>query len=202
MSDCRMSHTRRFFRLLFAAALSLSATHQSEATSPAAPLSDLEDRLAPDYPDMRTIVSPDWAELVPPSNVAQETPPKSFAVITPSAQQPQGVLSGKIVFMNSGHGWTHDPAFSPPWRLQRGVGNVMNEDYGNLFVSGADVANDLDRASVPTAADRTFLHNQLHAAFTNDNSTSYTGTSVPSGITCNPLTPEITRCLSPTWPEW
>lgn len=132
MSDCRMSHTRRFLRFLFAAALSLAATHHSEATSPAAPLSDLEDRLAPDHPDMRTIVSPDWAELVPPSDVAQETRPKSFAVITPSAQQPQGVLSGKIVFMNSGHGWTHDPAFSPPWRLQRGVGNQMNEDYGNL----------------------------------------------------------------------
>jgi hypothetical protein len=34
--------------------------------------------------------------------------------------------------MNSGHGWTHDTDFTPPWRLQRGVGNLMNEDYGNL----------------------------------------------------------------------
>ncbi len=31
--------------------------------------------------------------------------------------------------MNSGHGWTFDPTY---WRLQRGVGNEMNEDYGNL----------------------------------------------------------------------
>ena len=53
---------------------------------------------------------------------------------------------------------------------------------GNLFVSGADVAFDLDRATGPTAADRTFLHVQLHAAFTNDNSTSYTSTSVGGGI--------------------
>src|SRR6185436_13602755 len=42
------------------------------------------------------------------------------------------------------------------------------------------IANDLDRASGPTAADRGFLHNQLHAAFTNDNSTSYTATA-PGG---------------------
>src|SRR6185503_14296129 len=53
---------------------------------------------------------------------------------------------------------------------------------GGLFVSGANVAFDLDRASGPTAGDRLFLHNQLHAAFTNDNSASYTGTSVSSGI--------------------
>src|SRR6185295_13782245 len=53
---------------------------------------------------------------------------------------------------------------------------------GNLFTSGADIANDLDRASGPTAGDRTFLHNQLHAAFTNDNSTSYTATVTGGGI--------------------
>ncbi len=52
-----------------------------------------------------------------------------FAAFGASAQQQQGVLSGKIVFMNSGHGWTFDPTY---WRLQRGVGNEMNEDYGNL----------------------------------------------------------------------
>jgi hypothetical protein len=63
-------------------------------------------------------------------------PPKSslvesslFAAFGASAQQQQGVLSGKIVYMNSGHGWTFDPTY---WRLQRGVGNEMNEDYGNL----------------------------------------------------------------------
>ncbi len=53
---------------------------------------------------------------------------------------------------------------------------------GALFVSGADVAFDLDRASGPTAADRAFLHNQLHAAFTNDNSSSYTATAAAGGI--------------------
>jgi hypothetical protein len=53
---------------------------------------------------------------------------------------------------------------------------------GSLFVSGADVAFDLDRASGPTTADRTFLPNQLHAGFTNDNSASYTGTAAAAGI--------------------
>ncbi|MEO6183713.1 MAG: immunoglobulin domain-containing protein, partial [Verrucomicrobiota bacterium] len=53
---------------------------------------------------------------------------------------------------------------------------------GNLFVSGADVANDLDRASGPTAADRAFLHNQLHASFSADNSASYDGTAAAGGI--------------------
>ena len=51
-----------------------------------------------------------------------------------------------------------------------------------LFVSGSDIAYDLDRPSGPTAADRNFLHNQLHVAFTNDNSASYTATVTGGGI--------------------
>jgi hypothetical protein len=39
---------------------------------------------------------------------------------------------------------------------------------GHLFVSGADVAWDLDRASGPTAADRAFLNNCLRADLAND----------------------------------
>jgi len=53
---------------------------------------------------------------------------------------------------------------------------------GSLFTSGTDIANDLDRASGPTANDRNFLHAQLHAAFANDNSTSYTANVAPGGI--------------------
>ncbi len=47
---------------------------------------------------------------------------------------------------------------------------------GHLFVSGSDIAWDLDRASGPTTADRAFLNNVLHAdlgADANNNSTSY-----------------------------
>ena len=95
-------------------------------------LRGLEDRLAPDKPDLATIVSPDWAE---PKNAPTHffgSPPvaNAFGNTASSAQQQAGVLSGRIVFMNSGHGWTYDAAY--PWRLQRGVGNEMNEDYGNL----------------------------------------------------------------------
>ena len=89
-----------------------------------------EHRLAPESENLPAIYTPDASEgFVPP-------PPKSglvessiFGAFGASAQQPQGALSGKIVFMNSGHGWTFDPTY---WRLQRGVGNEMNEDYGNL----------------------------------------------------------------------
>jgi len=48
---------------------------------------------------------------------------------------------------------------------------------GHLFVSGADIAWDLDRATGPTATDRAFLNNWLRAdlgADANNNSGSYT----------------------------
>jgi hypothetical protein len=53
----------------------------------------------------------------------------AFAAFGPSPQQRQGALSGKIIFMNSGHGWTWTGS---SWQLQRPVINEMNEDYGNL----------------------------------------------------------------------
>jgi len=52
---------------------------------------------------------------------------------------------------------------------------------GNLFATGADIANDLDRASGPTSADRNFLHNQLHAAYANDNSATYSAVAAGAG---------------------
>ena len=45
---------------------------------------------------------------------------------------------------------------------------------GNLFVSGAEIAWDLDRTSGPTAADRNFYHNQLRAVYAADDSATYT----------------------------
>ncbi|MEO5804157.1 MAG: fibronectin type III domain-containing protein [Verrucomicrobiota bacterium] len=50
-------------------------------------------------------------------------------------------------------------------------------NYGNLFVSGAGIAYSLDRASGPTAADRAFFNNFLHADLASDahtNSATYT----------------------------
>jgi hypothetical protein len=74
--------------------------------------------------------TPDWAEPLPaPAPSVSTALPKAFGPVTPAARQPAGALSGRIVFMNGGHGWTWDPDY---WRLQRGTGNEMNEDYGNL----------------------------------------------------------------------
>ncbi len=56
---------------------------------------------------------------------------------------------------------------------------------GDLFVSGAEIAWDLDRASGPTTADRNFIHNQLHASLlsnANDDSGVYTFTPVAGSI--------------------
>jgi hypothetical protein len=56
---------------------------------------------------------------------------------------------------------------------------------GHLFVSGSEIAWDLDRASGPSTADRNFLHNQLRAALisnTNDDSGVYTFTPATGSI--------------------
>jgi hypothetical protein len=76
--------------------------------------------------------TPDWREPLP-ANPAPPLPPASpaFSPIVPSAHQPVGALSGRVVFMNSGHGWTWNT--TGYWYLQRPVAlNSMNEDYGNL----------------------------------------------------------------------
>ena|ERR1051326_4308679 len=75
--------------------------------------------------------SPDFAES-PAKGTFYGPAPMSFGNTASSAQQQRGALSGKIVFMNSGHGWTWDSTLAPPWRLQRPILNSMNEDYGNL----------------------------------------------------------------------
>ena len=73
--------------------------------------------------------TPDWAEVPGALPSVSTLAPAAFGPVAPAARQPAGALSGRIVFMNSGHGWTWDPDY---WRLQRGTGNEMNEDYGNL----------------------------------------------------------------------
>jgi len=88
------------------------------------------DRVAPETEMTPGIFTPDMAEAPLPSEpkgLAVE--PALFGAFASSAQQRHGALSGRIVFMNCGHGWIHDPSY---WRLQRPVLNDMNEDYGNL----------------------------------------------------------------------
>lgn len=71
----------------------------------------------------------DPAEPPPPKITAESSSSDLVGPIGPSATQAKGSLYGRIVYMSCGHGWTYDAAF--PWRLQRGTGNSMNEDYGN-----------------------------------------------------------------------
>ena len=76
--------------------------------------------------------TPDWHEPLPanPAQPVRRASP-AFSPIVPSAHQPVGALSGRVVFMNSGHGWTWST--NNFWYLQRPVAlNSMNEDYGNL----------------------------------------------------------------------
>jgi hypothetical protein len=97
----------------------------------------LEDRLADESRIPRLPPSPDWSSIdVPPADAEAAkaaVEPKAFGPMAPAAQQPLGALTGRLVFMNCGHGWTYDSAFSPPWRLLRPAPLLeMNEDYGNL----------------------------------------------------------------------
>jgi hypothetical protein len=86
-----------------------------------------EDRLIDKSIEPPTQHSADWAEtIVPPPSPPVAQP---FGPIAPAARQPVGALSGRIIFMNGGHGWIFDPDH---WRLQRGVLNEMNEDAGNI----------------------------------------------------------------------
>lgn len=77
-------------------------------------------------------LSGDWAEPGPPPPASPVPGPvleQGFGSVATAARQPQGVLSGRVVYMNGGHGWIWDPDY---WRTQRGVTQEMNEDYGNL----------------------------------------------------------------------
>jgi hypothetical protein len=57
---------------------------------------------------------------------------------------------------------------------------------GNLFVSGSEIAWDLDRTgSGPTAADRDFYHNQLRAVYSADDANTYAFAPISSGIFSN-----------------
>ncbi len=48
-----------------------------------------------------------------------------------AARQPVGALSGVVVYVTAGHGWT---AGTSSWFLQRPILFSMNEDYGNIDV--------------------------------------------------------------------
>ena len=181
---------------------------------------DLEDRINPyDSPNGRGIVASDWSEpavATPP----QEFPPVPLArgATVPAARQPSGALSGRIVFMNSGHGWTSrnptngDPAY---WDLQRAVAlNAMNEDYGNLdqlnffanycFNAGAVVASmrPLGQQTNEVVLDNDDPAVTFAGTWNNSSSTYYFGSpgDVPYRFASFAATETATATYTPTIP--
>ncbi len=75
--------------------------------------------------------SPDPEDVGVPTAAPGATAPApaAFPAERAVAAQPVGALTGRIVFMSAGHGWTWTEA---GWRTQRGVVNRVNEDCGNL----------------------------------------------------------------------
>ena len=132
------------------------------------PNASAEDRLIDTSIEPPTIHSPDFveSEAVPPS-------PPVHGPRGPAARQPAGSLSGRIVFTNGGHGWTFDPA---NWRLQRGVTQEMNEDYGNLDQMNFFAACCFNAGAVVVPM-RPLGHQPNEVVLDNDDAAvSYTGT--------------------------
>lgn len=51
---------------------------------------------------------------------------------TVTGAQPAGSLSGKIMYVSAGHGWTNDDTSTTLWYTQRPVTHGVVEDFGNL----------------------------------------------------------------------
>lgn len=99
----------------------------------------------------------------------------------------QAVTNGQVSFTNYQIViWEAGQSLTNTFRaLERNVVTNFQNAGGHLFISGADIAWDLDRASGPAAADRAFLNNALHADLSADadnNSASYTASPVAGSI--------------------
>lgn len=95
-------------------------------------LSPLQATPEPDpTPGIIAAGSPDYAEVQPAPEPGKGLPliPSAAGPIAPASGQPAGALSGRIVFMNGGHGWA---AGSSSWALGRPLLLELNEDYGNV----------------------------------------------------------------------
>jgi hypothetical protein len=75
-----------------------------------------------------------------------------------------------IVIWACGNESTADESFSS---ADQAAVSAFLANGGSLFVSGSEIAWDLDRPSGPSAADRNFIHNQLHASYVADSSGIY-----------------------------
>ncbi|MBA4149615.1 MAG: immunoglobulin domain-containing protein [Verrucomicrobia bacterium] len=81
--------------------------------------------------------APDFFETYPDGSLPRPEASKESVqstALAPAATQPIGALTGKIVYMSGGHGWTYANGSESitRWYTQRGINNEMNEDYGNM----------------------------------------------------------------------
>ncbi|MBN1475752.1 hypothetical protein JXA47_03265, partial [Candidatus Sumerlaeota bacterium] len=76
-----------------------------------------------------------WAEEPPIAPAVQTPHIVRDGAIAPASRQPTGALSGRIVFMSAGHGWTANQndsgTLSGVWYTQRGDYNEIVEDLQN-----------------------------------------------------------------------
>ncbi len=89
-------------------------------------------------------VQPGWEETATAKDVKEDPnaptveygpAPEGVGPARNVRQQPSGALSGKVVYMGAGHGWTYDDenvGTGNAWYTQRGNNNDIVEDYGNL----------------------------------------------------------------------
>lgn len=99
----------------------------------------------------------------------------------------QAVTNGQINLLNYDIVvWAVGQSLTNTFRtLERNAITLFQNAGGHLFVSGADIAWDLDRASGPAPADRAFLRTQLRATLASDthhNANSYTFTPASGSI--------------------
>ncbi len=71
------------------------------------------------------------AQLIAAVEASSQAPASHAGTLTPVGSQPQGVLSGKIVYTHAGHGWTADNLGSGNWSTQRPETFEIVEDFGN-----------------------------------------------------------------------
>ncbi len=87
--------------------------------------------------------------------------------------QPTGALSGVVIFVQAGHGWTSGTS---SWFLQRPVLLDMNEDYGNLDQINF-VVNYLFNAGATVVPYRPIGHQSIEVVLDNDDpGVTFTGT--------------------------
>lgn len=158
---------------------------------------------------------PDPPDVATKENTAHFTviTPKASGPVAPSARQPIGALSGRVVFMNSGHGWTWST--NGFWYLQRPAALAgMNEDCGNLdqlnffaqycFNAGAIVASmrPIGQQTNEVVLDNTNAAVSYAGTWSSSSSTYYFGTAgaTPYRFASLAATETATATYTPTIP--